>query len=96
MQKYRANLAKEQKLNAFKNNRELGENITKGKPELAKEWDVQIDEGGALYDLHLKLYKSTLKISDDEGNTINVDKRKGKILIEHWGKVEFHHEELHP
>jgi hypothetical protein len=67
-----------------------------GKPELRKEWDEQITEGGKTYTLHLKLYKSTLKISDGEGNTINVDKRDGKILIEHWGKVEFHHEDLHP
>jgi hypothetical protein len=48
-----------------------------------------------LISLHLKLFKSALKISDDEGNTINVDKRNDKILIEHWGKVEFHHEDLH-
>lgn len=69
---------------------------TRGKPELKKEWDEQITEGGKTYTPHLKLFKSTLKISDDEGNTINVDKRNDKILIEHWGKVEFHHEELHP
>lgn len=68
---------------------------TRGKSELKKEWDEQITEGGKTYTLHLKLFKSTPKISDDEGNTINVDKRNDKILIEHWGKVEFHHEDLH-
>lgn len=64
--------------------------MPRGKPELEREWDVQITEGGKTYNLHLKLYKSTLKILDDEGNAINVDKRDDKIKIQRWGNVEWH------
>jgi hypothetical protein len=64
--------------------------LARGKPELEREWDVSIIEGNKPYTLHLKLYKSTLKILDDDGNSINVDKRDDKIKIQRWGNVEWH------
>jgi hypothetical protein len=67
--------------------------MTRGKGELAKEWNEQITEGNKTYTLHLMLYKSTLKILDEAGNAINVDKRDDKIKIQKWGTVVWHRKE---
>ncbi len=61
-----------------------GETMPRGKPELGGEWDLPITEGDKSYTLHLKLYKSTLKILDGAGNSINLDKRDDKIRIQRW------------
>lgn len=51
-----------------------------------------VEAGDMPYNLTYKLYKSRLTISDDEDNSISIDKRNGRIAIQRRGNVEWHRE----
>jgi len=57
------------------------------------EGEFEIVEGSITYKLRYKLHKSRLTIEDMDGNTVSIDKRKGRIAIDrHNTNVDWHRE----
>jgi hypothetical protein len=67
--------------------------MPKGKPEVRwrKKFTI-IEAGDKKFPMTANLYKSRLVIEDEDGNSVAVDKREGRIALERNGNVEWHRE----
>lgn len=51
---------------------------------------VIIESGSQVFPMKYTLHKTRLTIEDEDGNKIAIDKRKGRIVIQRWGDVDWH------